>query len=404
MSNNGATASVKTADDKQMQEHIKNLKQYGMIIALVLIYSIFAVMSDYKNVAPMNVNNLIMQNSYVIVLALGMLLCCLTGNVDLSVGSVVAFTGAIAAIMIVDYHLAIPLAILAALAIGVLVGIWQGFFISVLGVSPFIVSLANMLVFRGLALVVLNGQTKGPLPQEFTQIGAGYLPQVFTTIGGTKIELLALTAGIILSAFLIVMEIRSRRNKRKNGFIVPSVGVSIFKTLVCIGIVNFFTIKLAMYMGLPLVLLIVLILVILYSFVTSRTVPGRQIYAVGGNRKAAALSGIKVNRVMFWIYTNMGLLAGLAGVILAARNASATPKAGDMFEMDAIAACYIGGTAVAGGVGTVTGAVVGALIMGVLNNGMSLLGWSVDVQRVVKGLVLLAAVAIDLYFKNKKNS
>ena len=299
MSNNGATASVKTADDKQMQEHIKNLKQYGMIIALVLIYSIFAVMSDYKNVAPMNVNNLIMQNSYVIVLALGMLLCCLTGNVDLSVGSVVAFTGAIAAIMIVDYHLAIPLAILAALAIGVLVGIWQGFFISVLGVSPFIVSLANMLVFRGLALVVLNGQTKGPLPQEFTQIGAGYLPQVFTTIGGTKIELLALTAGIVLSAFLIFMEIRSRRNKRKNGFIVPSVGVSIFKTLVCIGIVNFFTIKLAMYMGLPLVLLIVLILVILYSFVTSRTVPGRQIYAVGGNRKAAALSGIKVNRVMF---------------------------------------------------------------------------------------------------------
>lgn len=404
MSNNGATASVKTADDKQMQEHIKNLKQYGMIIALVLIYSIFAVMSDYKNVAPMNVNNLIMQNSYVIVLALGMLLCCLTGNVDLSVGSVVAFTGAIAAIMIVDYHLAIPLAILAALAIGVLVGIWQGFFISVLGVSPFIVSLANMLVFRGLALVVLNGQTKGPLPQEFTQIGAGYLPQVFTTIGGTKIELLALSAGIVLSAFLIFMEIRSRRNKRKNGFIVPSVGVSIFKTLVCIGIVNFFTIKLAMYMGLPLVLLIVLILVILYSFVTSRTVPGRQIYAVGGNRKAAALSGIKVNRVMFWIYTNMGLLAGLAGVILAARNASATPKAGDMFEMDAIAACYIGGTAVAGGVGTVTGAVVGALIMGVLNNGMSLLGWSVDVQRVVKGLVLLAAVAIDLYFKNKKNS
>ena len=404
MSNNEATASAKVSDDKQMQEHVKNLKQYGMIIALVLIYGIFAVMSDYKNVAPMNVNNLIMQNSYVIVLALGMLLCCLTGNVDLSVGSVVAFTGAIAAIMIVDYHLAIPLAILAALAIGVLVGIWQGFFISVLGVSPFIVSLANMLVFRGLALVVLNGQTKGPLPQEFTQIGAGYLPQVFTTIGGTKIELLALTAGIVLSAFLIFMEIRSRRNKRKNGFIVPSVGVSIFKTLVCIGIVNFFTIKLAMYMGLPLVLLIVLILVILYSFVTSRTVPGRQIYAVGGNRKAAALSGIKVNRVMFWIYTNMGLLAGLAGVILAARNASATPKAGDMFEMDAIAACYIGGTAVAGGVGTVTGAVVGALIMGVLNNGMSLLGWSVDVQRVVKGLVLLAAVAIDLYFKNKKNS
>ncbi len=399
----GTMKDTVKVDDKQMKEHIKQLKQYGMIIALVLIYAIFAVLSDYKNVAPMNVNNLIMQNSYVIVLALGMLLCCLTGNVDLSVGSVVAFAGAIAAIMVVDYHMAIPIAFLAALLIGALVGVWQGFFISVLGVSPFIVSLANMLVFRGLALVVLKGQTKGPLPPEFTTVGAGYLPQFFTTIGGTKVELLALFAGIALSVFLVLMEIRSRRNKKKQGFLLPSMAATIFKLLVSIAIINFFTVKLALYMGLPMVLLIVLLLMILYSFITNNTVPGRQIYAVGGNRKAAALSGIKVDRVMFWIYTNMGILAGLAGIILSARNASATPKAGDMFEMDAIAACYIGGTAVAGGVGTVTGAVVGALIMGVLNNGMSLLGWSVDIQRVVKGLVLLAAVAVDLYFKKKKN-
>ena len=396
--------TVAVSDAHQMRERVKQLKQYGMIIALILIYLIFAVLSDYKNVAPMNVNNLIMQNSYVIVLALGMLLCCLTGNVDLSVGSVVAFTGAIAAIMVVDYQMAIPVAFLAAILIGTLVGAWQGLFISKLGVSPVIVSLANMLVFRGLALVVLHGQTKGPLPKEFTVVGAGYLPQFFTNIGGTEFELLALLAGIALSAFLVFMEIRSRRNKAKQGFPVPSMGTSVFKLIVCIAIVNFFTVKLAMYKGLPMVLLIVLVLVIFYAFVTTRTVPGRQIYAVGGNRKAAALSGIKVDKVMFWIYTNMGLLAGLAGVILSARNASATPKAGDMFEMDAIAACYIGGTAVAGGAGTVTGAVVGALIMGVLNNGMSLLGWSVDVQRVVKGLVLLAAVAVDLYFKNKKNS
>ena len=397
-------AKAKISDEQEMKEHIKNLKQYGMIIALVVIYAIFAFLTDFKNISPMNVNNLIMQNSYVIVLALGMLLCCLTGNVDLSVGSVVAFAGAIAAILVVDYHVAIPLAFLAALAIGLLVGVWQGIFISLLGVSPFIVSLANMLVFRGLALVVLNGQTKGPMPPEFTQIGAGYLPQIFTTIGGTKIELLALVAGIALSVFLVLREIRSRRNKAKNGFIVPSIATSAFKVILSVAIVNFFTVKLSMYMGLPMVLLVVLLLVILYTFITQRTVPGRQIYAVGGNKKAAALSGIKVDRVMFWIYVNMGLLAGLAGLILTARNASATPKAGDMFELDAIAACYIGGTAVAGGAGTVTGAVVGALIMGVLNNGMSLLGWSVDIQRVVKGLVLLAAVAIDLYFKNKKNS
>lgn len=390
-------------EDQEMMERIKTLKQYGMIIALVVIYGIFAFMTDFRNVSPMNVNNLIMQNSYVIVLALGMLLCCLTGNVDLSVGSVVAFAGAIAAILVIDYQVAVPVAMLAALLVGVIVGVWQGFFIARLGVSPFIVSLANMLVFRGLTLVILEGQTKGPMPESFTQIGAGYLPQFFTDFGGQQFELLSLAVGIVLSLLLIVSEMRSRQGKIANGFQVPSMGATAFKLLLSILIINFFTVKLAMYMGLPMVLLVVLILVAIYTFITQNTVPGRQIYAVGGNKKAARLSGIKVDRVMFWIYTNMGLLAALSGVILTARNASATPKAGDMFELDAIAACYIGGTAVSGGAGTVTGAVVGALIMGVLNNGMSLLGWSVDVQRVVKGLVLLAAVAIDLYFKNKKN-
>jgi putative multiple sugar transport system permease protein len=396
--------TVKVDNGEQMKDHVKQLKQYGMIIALLLIYAIFAGLSDFRNVSAMNVNNLIMQNSYVIILSLGMLLCCLTGNVDLSVGSVVAFAGAVAAIMIVDYHMPIIAAVLVAISIGAIVGVWQGLFISVLGVSPFIVSLANMLVFRGLAMVVLNGQTKGPLPESFTFIGAGYLPTFFVHIGGVKLELLSLLAGLCISLFIIFMEFRSRRNKVKHGFLVPAMANSVVKVLLGVAIVNFFTIKLAMYMGLPMVLLIVLILVMFYAFVTTRTVPGRQIYAVGGNKKAAALSGIKTNRVMFWIYVNMGILAGLAGVVLAARNASATPKAGDGFEMDAIAACYIGGTAVAGGVGTVTGAVVGALIMGVLNNGMSLLGWSVDVQRVIKGLVLLAAVAVDLALKKKKNA
>ena len=398
-----SNAAANVNNEQQMKEHIKQLKQYGMIIALVLIYAIFAFLTDFKNAAPMNVNNLIMQNSYVVILALGMLLCCLTGNVDLSVGSVVAFCGAVAAIMVVDYHIAIPVTFIVVLFIGVVIGMWQGFFISVLGVSPFIASLANMLIFRGLAMVALNGQTKGPLPPEFTQVGAGYLPQIFIHIGSTKIEMLALTAGILLSIVIIMMEIRSRQNKKKQGFALPALASTAFKLIVIIGIINFFSVKLAMYMGLPMVLLIMLALILIYAFVTNRTVPGRQIYAVGGNRKAAALSGIKTDRGMFWIYTNMGLLAALAGIVLSARNASATPKAGDMFEMDAIAACYIGGTAVAGGSGTVTGAVVGAFIMGVLNNGMSLLGWSVDVQRVVKGMVLLVAVAADLYFKKKKS-
>jgi putative multiple sugar transport system permease protein len=258
-----------------------------------------------------------------------------------------------------------------------------------------------MLVFRGLTMVVLNGQTKGPLPQGFTQIGAGYMPQIFTQVGGTKIEILSLVAGILVSIVLILLEIHSRRNKIKHHFAVPPIWQPAIKLVVMIGVLNFITVKLALYMGLPLVLLLMFVLIIVYSFITNNTVAGRQVYAVGGNINAARLSGINTDKVMFWVYTNMGFLAGLAGVVLAARNASATPKAGDSFEMDAIAACYIGGAAVQGGIGTISGAVIGALIMGILNNGMSLIGWSIDIQRVVKGLVLLLAVTIDLYNKRK---
>lgn len=387
---------------KNNQLAMSSLKQYGMMIALLLIYLIFVFLSDGKNAAPMNINNLIMQNSYVVILSIGMLLCCLTANVDLSVGSVVAFCGAIAAIMIVDYHISIPVTVIVVLGIGILIGMWQGFFIAVFKVPPFIVTLANMLVFRGLTMVILNGQTKGPLPPEFTQIGAGYLPQFFIQAGGTKLELLAITAGIFATVVIILLEIKARRNKIAHNFTVQPVWQMVSKIAFAALVINFITVKLGMYMGLPAVLLIMLILIIIYSFISSNTIAGRQVYAVGGNVNAARLSGINTDKVMFWVYTNMSLLAALAGIVLAARNASATPKAGDMFEMDAIAACYIGGAAVQGGIGTIGGAVVGALIMGILNNGMSLIGMSVDVQRVVKGLVLLLAVTIDLYNKRKK--
>jgi len=303
--------------------------------------------------------------------------------------------------MVLDYHIAVPVTFAIVLLIGILVGMWQGFFIAVLKVPPFIVTLANMLVFRGLTMVILNGQTKGPLPQDFTQVGAGYLPQIFMQVGGTKIEILALIGGLLASVVLVLLEIRSRRNKLKHNFVVAPMWQVTAKMVVIIGVLNFITAKLALYMGLPLVLLIMLALIIIYSFITNDTVAGRQVYAVGGNVNAARLSGINTDKVMFWVYTNMGLLAALAGIVLAARNASATPKAGDTFELDAIAACYIGGAAVQGGSGTITGAVIGALVMGILNNGMSLIGWSVDVQRVVKGLVLLAAVTFDLYNKRK---
>jgi len=388
---------------EQKKFAMSNLKQYGMMVALFLIYVIFLVLSDGKNAAPMNINNLVMQNSYVVILSIGMLLCCLTANVDLSVGSVVAFCGAAAAIMVVDYHISIPLTFAVVLIMGVLVGMWQGFFIAVLKVPPFIVTLANMLVFRGLTMVILNGQTKGPLPQGFTQVGAGYMPQIFTQVGGTKVELLAIVAGVFVSVVFILLEMRSRKNKIKHNFAVPPIWQPIIKLAVIIAVLNFITIKLALYMGLPLVLLIMLILILIYSFITNNTVAGRQVYAVGGNMNAARLSGINTDKVMFWVYTNMGFLSALAGIVLAARNASATPKAGDSFELDAIAACYIGGAAVQGGSGTISGAVIGALVMGILNNGMSLIGWSVDIQRVVKGLVLLAAVTVDLYNKRKNS-
>lgn len=378
-----------------------DIKQYGMLIALILIYSIFNLLSGGKNVSPMNINNLIMQNSYVVILAVGMLLCVLTGNVDLSVGSVVAFTGAACAIMVLDLHIPTPAAFLGILVCGLLIGAWQGFFIAYLKVPAFVVTLANMLIFRGLTMVILGGQTKGPLPTEYIQIGAGYLPEIYTNIGGQKIELLSILAGFIASLIVIYLEIRSVNKKKSYGFEVPAAWQEVLKLAVIILIINFFTVKLSLYNGLPVVLALMLVLIIIYTFITNNTVPGRQIYAVGGNEKAARLSGIKTQRVMFWIYVSMGLMSALAGIVLSARNASATPKAGDGFELDAIASCYIGGAAALGGSGTILGAVIGALIMGVLNNGMSLIGWSVDIQRVVKGLVLLGAVTIDLISKKK---
>lgn len=379
-----------------------NLKQYGMMIALVAIFLVFSGLSGGKAASAININNLVMQNSYVIILAIGMLLCIITGNVDLSVGSVVAFTGAGCAIMVLDFKLPVPVAFAIILVVGLLIGMWSGFFIAVLHVPPFIVTLANMLIFRGLTMLILNGQTKGPLPVSYNQVGAGYLPAFQMELFGTKIDLLALLAGIVASAIIIAMELRNISTKKKYNFDTPPMWQTCVKLGAIVLILNYITIQLACYKGLPVVLAIMLGLVLLYTFVTSRMVVGRQIYAVGGNAKAAKLSGIKTDKVMFWVYANMGLLCAVAGIVLSARNGSATPKAGDGFELDAIASCYIGGASAYGGTGTVIGAVVGALVMGVLNNGMSLIGWTVDTQKVVKGLVLLGAVTIDLMSKRKK--
>ncbi len=380
-----------------------DMKQYGMFIALIVIYLIFALLTGGKNLTPMNINNLVMQNGYVVILAIGMLLCVLTGNVDLGVGSVVALCGATAGIMMMDYKMNMWVAIFAALAIGLLVGMFAGFFIAYLSIPPFVVTLATMLMGRGLTYTLLQAQTKGPLPTSYNFIGAGFLPTYKIYFGDGILDLVSIGVAIIASVALIWTELNGIKTKKKYNFALAPTWQTVLKLAIMLFIIWFFFYKLARYNGLPFVLLIMVILIGIYAFVTTKTVAGRQIYALGGNRKAANLSGIDTNKVFFWVYTNMGVLSAIAGIVLSARNGSSTPKAGDGFEMDAIASCYIGGAAVAGGSGTILGAVVGAFVMGILNNGMSLFGWSTDIQKIVKGAVLLGAVTVDVLSKRKKN-
>lgn len=379
-----------------------DIRQYGMVLALIAVYIIFAALTGGKNMSPANINNLIMQNGYIVILAVGMLLCVLTGNVDLGVGSVVATCGSVIGIGMVDYGWNMWVAIIAALIAGLLCGMFAGFFIAYMGIPPFIVTLATMLMGRGLTYVLLKAQTKGPLPDDFVYIGAGFLPTWKVQFGGGTLDLVCIVAAAVISVLIVLAELKSIATKKKYGFATNPVWQLAVKNAIIILIVWFFFYKIALYNGIPFVLVLMAALVGLYHFITTKTVAGRQIYALGGNRKAAQLSGINTDRVFFWVYTNMGILAAVAGIVLSARNASATPKAGDQFEMDAIASCYIGGAATSGGIGTIIGAVVGAFIMGILNNGMSLYGFSTDLQKIVKGAVLLGAVTIDMVSKRKK--
>ena len=386
------------AQNKSLKKAGAGLKQYGMMIMLIVVYLLFAIITKGKNLTPMNINNLIMQNGYVVILAVGMLLCVLTGNVDLGVGSVVATCGAVAGTLIVDFGVSTPLAMLAALAVGAAFGVFVGFFVSELEIPPFIVTLATMLMGRGLCYVILKAQTKGPLPASYNWIGTGFLPTI--PVGG--VDLICLIVAAVISVLIVLGEMKAVATAKKHGLPVAPAWQLIVKDAVIIGIVWFFFWKLANYNGIPVVLVLMAILVGIYHFITTNTVAGRQVYAMGGNAKAARLSGINTKKVFFWVYANMGLLAAVAGIVLSARNQSATPKAGDSFEMDAIASCYIGGAATSGGVGTIIGAVVGAFIMGILNNGMSLAGYDTNIQKIVKGMVLLGAVTVDLVSKRKK--
>jgi putative multiple sugar transport system permease protein len=332
-----------------------------------------------------------------------MLLCTLTGNVDLSVGSIICFIGAVCGVMIVDLQMNPFLTMFVALLIGAVIGMWQGFWIAFVHVPPFIATLAGMLVFRGLGQAILQGQTKAPFPREFQIVSSGYIPDLFggIKISGQSYHLFSIVIGLVIVALIIVSEVVKRNKQMTYNLDLLPKGIWIVKLVAIAAVLLAFTGVFAMHRGFPNILVVLGILIVGYQFVASKTIQGRHIYALGGNAKAAKLSGVKTEWVMFWVYTNMAVLASIAAVIFTARLNAATPKAGQNFELDAIAACYVGGSAVTGGIGTVIGAVVGGLFIGVLNNGMSILGVSTDWQQAIKGFVLLSAVAFDLYSKRR---
>ncbi len=380
-----------------------DLKQYGMLMALVAIIVLFTILTGGKLIKPMNISNLIFQNSYVIILAIGMLVCILTGrNIDLPCGSVVGLIGACAGTFIIENGWNVYLSIALCLLIGIAVGMWQGFWIAYVGIPPFICTLSGMLVFRGITLLILKGMTLAPFPTAYQQLSTGYIPDIVAefTLFGNKVNLLCLVVGLLIAAGFSVSQVFGYISKQKKGYETQPLLVMIIKMIVISAAVLWVFYLLARYRGIPTVLIILGLLLVVYSFFTQKTVRGRHLYAIGGNMKAARLSGVKTKQMMFFAYTNMSFIAAIAGLVFAARLNSAAPTAGQSFEMDAIASCFIGGASAYGGTGTISGALIGALIMGVLNNGMSLLGLSSNLQQVVKGLVLLAAVAFDVISKN----
>lgn len=380
------------------------LQKYTMIIALVLVAIFFSIMTEGKILFPQNINNLISQNAYVFVLATGMLLCILTGgNIDLSVGSVVCFAGAVGAMMM-DKGVNVWAAVITMLLIGALIGMWQGFWIAYVKVPPFIATLAGMYAFRGLSNVVLQGLTVSIKSETFIKVFGGgadcYVPDFFGS--GEGFNMTCMIAGCIAVIILVAVQLKNRINNKSRGYETAPLGSTIVKMVLISAVILWISYKLASHKGIPTALIWILLVLLVYGYMTTKTRMGRYLYAVGGNEKATRLSGINTKKVYFFAYVNMGLLAALAGILTIARLTSSQPTYGQGYEMDAIGACFIGGASAYGGVGSVTGVVVGATLMGVINQGMSIMGIDANYQKVVKGLVLLAAVAFDVLSKREK--
>ncbi|MDO6964358.1 multiple monosaccharide ABC transporter permease [Rhizobium alvei] len=391
----------------------KNIREYGLLIALIVIMLFFQVITGGVLFRPVNLTNLVLQNSFIVIMALGMLLIIVAGHIDLSVGSIAALVGGLSGILIIKGvpwlglpPLPVVIVIPLCLVLGGIAGAAQGYWTAYQKIPAFIVTLAGMLVFRGLTYLVLSNRPVGPFPKEFGLLSTGFIPDFFSFLQGDPATSLiknwfALIVVVALVGWMIYAGFRKRKLNDAHGtenepvvFFALQMGLT---SIVAI----FIGFQLSTYKGLPNVLVLMAVLIAFYSFVTSRSTIGRRIYAMGGNEKAAKLSGINTERLTFYAFANMGVLAALAGMIIAARLNSATPKAGVGIELDVIAACFIGGASASGGVGKITGAVIGAFIMGVLNNGMSIMGLSIDYQQLVKGLVLLAAVYFDVYNKRK---
>ncbi|MBG6237177.1 putative multiple sugar transport system permease protein [Mycetocola sp. CAN_C7] len=377
---------------------LSDLGKNGIFIALLVVVLFFAVVTDGILLRPQNISNLIVQNGYILVLAIGMVMIIIAGHIDLSVGSVAAFVGACSGVFAVSWGLPWWLAVIMSLGIGALVGVWQGFWIAYVGIPAFIVTLAGMLIFRGLALVVLGNANIGSFPTEYRALGNGFLSDVF---GDLELDPLTLIVAAVAVVALIVGQFRTRSARQKYGQDVEPIVWFVAKLVLITVAIGFFAYALASYKGIPVTLIVLAVLVLIYGIIMNRSVFGRHVYAIGGNRHAAELSGIKTRKTDFLLFVNMGVLAALAGLIFTARLNLAGPKAGDGFELEAISAAFIGGAAVQGGVGTIGGAIIGGLIIGVLNNGMSILGLGIEWQQAVKGLVLLLAVAFDVYNKRR---
>jgi putative multiple sugar transport system permease protein len=413
------TAPAEKRSVDALLSRLGGLRSASMLIALLIVVAFFQVTTDGVMLKPLNVTNVFLQNGYILVMALGMLLVIVVGHIDLSVGSVAGFLGAVAAVLMVKIGIDPIIAVLLTLVAGGVIGLWQGYWTAYLRVPSFIVTLAGMLLFRGATLWLLGGQPVGPFPESFRAISSGFVPELFGTfpdpfgtgeppimlgpvaapVGGGALQLTTLVLGILVCAGLVLIGWRSRSEQRKYGFTTGSTNAFAIRYLLIVFGVMFIAYRLAGYKGLPMVALISFILIGVYMFLTLRTVIGRRIYAVGGNAKAAMLSGVNSKRIVLFTFINMGVLAALGGMIIAARFNSATPKAGYGFELDVIAATFVGGASAYGGVGTVAGTVIGALFFGLLNIGMGIMSIPIDYQYMIKALVLLVAVYFDVSSK-----